>query len=83
MDAPIAEPRKPLRWAIRMRLDKLGLTSGLLAANAGLHWSFIAGVERAVRNVRFTKLHRIAICSEFGRATWLTSANIAASFSAT
>jgi transcriptional regulator with XRE-family HTH domain len=38
----------------------LGLTQEQLAEKAGLHWTFISGVERGIRNISILKLHRIA-----------------------
>ncbi|WP_414648589.1 helix-turn-helix domain-containing protein [Edaphobacter sp.] len=32
-----------------------------MAERAGLHWTFISGVERGVRNISIVKLHRIAV----------------------
>jgi transcriptional regulator with XRE-family HTH domain len=38
----------------------LGLTQEQLAEKAELHWTFISGVERGVRNISVVKLWRIA-----------------------
>lgn len=56
----MAEPLKPLGRAIRKRREKLGLTQEQLAEKADLHWTFISGVERGVRNISIIKLWRIA-----------------------
>ena len=61
MDGPITDPRKPLGQTIRVRRETLGLTQEQLAERAGLHWTFISGVERGIRNISIMKLHRIAI----------------------
>ncbi|MFZ0306033.1 MAG: helix-turn-helix transcriptional regulator [Terracidiphilus sp.] len=61
MDDPITDPRKPLGQTIRNRREALGLTQEQLAERAGLHWTFISGVERGIRNISIMKLHRIAI----------------------
>ena len=61
MDVPLTDPRKPLGKIIRIRREKLGLTQEQLAEKAGLHWTFISGVERGVRNISILKLHRIAV----------------------
>lgn len=45
---------------VRARREKLGLTQEQLAEKADLHWTFISGVERGVRNVSVLKLLRIA-----------------------
>ena len=60
MNVPITDPRKPLGQTIRIRREKLGLTQEQLAEKAGLHWTFISGVERGVRNISIVKLHQIA-----------------------
>jgi transcriptional regulator with XRE-family HTH domain len=61
VDVPITDPRKPLGQTIRNRREALGLTQEQLAERAGLHWTFISGVERGIRNISIMKLHRIAI----------------------
>lgn len=61
MNDPITDPRKPLGQTIRIRREKLGLTQEQLAEMAGLHWTFLSGVERGVRNVSIMKLHQIAV----------------------
>ena len=58
---PISDPRKPIGQAVRTRRVALGLTQEQLAEKAGLHWTFISGVERGVRNISIVKLHRIAV----------------------
>jgi transcriptional regulator with XRE-family HTH domain len=61
VNAQITDPRKPLGLAIRKRREELGLTQEQLAERADLHWTFISGVERGVRNISILKLHRIAL----------------------
>lgn len=61
MNVTITDPRKPLGQTIRIRREKLGLTQEQLAEKAGLHWTFISGVERGVRNISIVKLHQIAV----------------------
>ena len=56
----MADPLKALGRAIRKRRQALGLTQEQLAEKADLHWTFISGVERGVRNVSIIKLWRIA-----------------------
>jgi transcriptional regulator with XRE-family HTH domain len=46
--------------AIRTRRKKLSLTQEEVAERADLHWTFISGVERGVRNISILKLLRIA-----------------------
>jgi transcriptional regulator with XRE-family HTH domain len=61
MDDPRTNPRKSLGQTIRVRREALGLTQEQLAEKAGLHLTFISGVERGIRNISIMKLHRIAI----------------------
>ena len=56
----MADPLKPLGRAVRKKRKGLGLTQEQLAEKADLHWTFVSGVERGVRNVSILKLHRIA-----------------------
>lgn len=61
MNTQPTDPKKPLGQAIRKRREKLGLTQEQLAEKAGLHWTFVSGVERGVRNISVVRLHHIAI----------------------
>jgi transcriptional regulator with XRE-family HTH domain len=56
----VADPCKILGSAIRKRRLQLGLTQEELAERAGMHWTYISGVERGVRNVSISKLIQIA-----------------------
>jgi transcriptional regulator with XRE-family HTH domain len=56
----VADPLKSLGRAIRKKRKELGLTQEQLAEKADLHWTFISGVERGVRNISILKLFRIA-----------------------
>jgi transcriptional regulator with XRE-family HTH domain len=56
----VTDPRKPLGQAIRHRRLKLGLTQEQLAETADLHWTYISGIERGVRNVSIVNLFHIA-----------------------
>ena len=38
----------------------MGLTQEELAEAADLHWTYISGIERGIRNVTILKLSRIA-----------------------
>jgi len=57
----VPDPLKPLGRMIRRKREELGLTQEQLAEKADLHWTFISGVERGVRNISVLKLHRIAM----------------------
>jgi transcriptional regulator with XRE-family HTH domain len=56
----VSDPRKLLGDAIRKRRVDLGLTQETLAEKAGLHWTYISGIERGTRNVSIVKLYMIA-----------------------
>ena len=56
----VTDPRKPLGQAIRRQRLKLGLTQEQLAETADLHWTYISGIERGVRNVSIVNLFHIA-----------------------
>jgi transcriptional regulator with XRE-family HTH domain len=57
----VTDPRKPLGAAIRKRRLALGLTQEELAEKADLHWTYISGIERGVRNVSIVNLFHIAL----------------------
>jgi transcriptional regulator with XRE-family HTH domain len=57
----VTDPRKPLGQAIRRRRLKLALTQEQLAETADLHWTYISGIERGVRNVSIVNLFHIAV----------------------
>lgn len=61
MEVSVTDPKKALGQAIRIRREALGLTQEQLAEKAGLHWTFISGVERGIRNISIVKLHQIAV----------------------
>lgn len=56
----VTDPRKPLGLAVRRQRLKLGLTQEQLAEAADLHWTYISGIERGVRNVSIVNLFQIA-----------------------
>jgi transcriptional regulator with XRE-family HTH domain len=55
-----ADPRKALGLAIRRRRLSLELTQEELAEAADLHWTYISGIERGIRNVSIVNLFHIA-----------------------
>jgi len=59
--AKTTDPRQPLGRAIRARRHALGLTQEQLAEKADLHWTYISGIERGVRNVTIVNLFQIAL----------------------
>lgn len=60
MITPVTDPRKLLGAAIRKRRLALGLTQEELAEKADLHWTYISGIERGVKNVSIVNLFQIA-----------------------
>ncbi len=60
MVTPVTDPRKPLGAAIRKRRLALGLTQEQLAERADLHWTYVSGIERGIRNVSIVNLFHIA-----------------------
>ena len=54
------DPRRPLGEAIKKRRLELGLTQEQLAEMADLHWTYVSGIERGIRNVSIVKLAKIA-----------------------
>jgi DNA-binding XRE family transcriptional regulator len=55
---PIRENRSASNQAPRL---KLALTQEQLAETADLHWTYISGIERGVRNVSIVNLFHIAV----------------------
>ncbi|PSH04917.1 MAG: transcriptional regulator [Acidobacteria bacterium] len=47
--------------AIRKRRLALGLTQEQLAEKADLHWTYVSGIERGIRNVSIVNLFHIAM----------------------
>jgi transcriptional regulator with XRE-family HTH domain len=58
--ASLEDPRKTLGLAIRSKRLALGLTQEQLAEAADLHWTYVSGIERGIRNVSILRLYRIA-----------------------
>lgn len=56
----VADPRKPLGSAIRKQRLHLGLTQEQLAEKSDLHWTYISGVERGIRNITIVNLFHVA-----------------------
>jgi transcriptional regulator with XRE-family HTH domain len=56
----VADPRKLLGRTIRKRREELSLTQEELAEKADMHWTYVSGIERGLRNVTILKLLDIA-----------------------
>jgi transcriptional regulator with XRE-family HTH domain len=54
------DPRSILGNAIRKRRQALGWSQETLAEQAGLHWTYIGGIERGERNVALLNIVQIA-----------------------
>jgi len=54
------DPRAQLGKAVRERRHSLGLSQEALAEKAGLHWTYIGGIERGERNVSLINIVRIS-----------------------
>ena len=60
MQTKVTNPQKVLGQAIRARRRALRLTQEQLAERSDLHWTYISGIERGVRNVTIGNLFHIA-----------------------
>jgi len=54
------DPKNVLGKTIREMRLKLGLSQERLAELAGLHWTYIGGIERGERNVSLVNIVKIA-----------------------
>jgi transcriptional regulator with XRE-family HTH domain len=54
------DPRTVIGRAIRKRRLALGLSQEALAESAGLHWTYIGGIERGERNVSLLNIVKVA-----------------------
>jgi len=54
------DPRSTVGKTIRHRRTKLGWSQEKLAEEAGLHWTYIGGIERGERNLALLNIVRIA-----------------------
>ena len=54
------DPKKILGRNVRTRRLALGLSQEKLAEKAGLHWTYIGGIERGERNVSLLNIVKLA-----------------------
>ena len=54
------DPRIQFGRTVRKRRHALGLSQEALAEKAGLHWTYIGGIERGERNLGLLNLVKIA-----------------------
>lgn len=60
MKAPASELRAVVAENVRRRRAALGLSQEALAAEAGLHRTYIGGIERGERNLSLDNIERLA-----------------------
>jgi len=65
------DPRTQLGKTVRQRRLSMGLSQEALAEKAGLHWTYIGGIERGERNVGLINIVRIARALEVPAARLL------------
>ncbi len=68
MESPAA--RLTLATNLKARRNELGLSQEDLALEAGLHRTFVAHVERGVRNISIDNIEKLAIALKI-EAYWL------------
>jgi transcriptional regulator with XRE-family HTH domain len=54
------DPRAQLGHSVRQARKGLGLSQEQLAEKAGLHWTYVGGIERGERNVSLMNIVKIA-----------------------
>ena len=64
--------RRRLGMRVQALRAELGLSQDELAHRAGLHRTYVSGVERGVRNPTITLLERLAEALEVGLPTLVT-----------
>jgi transcriptional regulator with XRE-family HTH domain len=60
MPEPISPATRAFGERVRARREALGLSQEALAANSGIHWTFLGQVERGRRNLNLHNLLKIA-----------------------
>jgi transcriptional regulator with XRE-family HTH domain len=60
MAEPISPATAELGARVRARREELGLSQEALAAQTGVHWTFIGQVERGQRNISLHNLLKVA-----------------------
>lgn len=56
--------RRPFGARVRQLREKRGLSQEALAERAGLHWTYVSGVERGLRNPSLSTIGRLAAALE-------------------
>ncbi len=60
MPEPISPATRAFGERVRASREALGLSQEALAANSGIHWTFLGQVERGRRNLNLHNLLKIA-----------------------
>ena len=60
MAEPISEAARVLGERVRQRRTELGLSQETMAAQIGIHWTFLGQVERGQRNLNLHNLVKLA-----------------------
>jgi transcriptional regulator with XRE-family HTH domain len=60
MPEPISPATRTLGQRVRARRKALGLSQEALAAQSGIHWTFLGQVERGRRNISLHNLLKLA-----------------------
>jgi transcriptional regulator with XRE-family HTH domain len=66
-----SDPRAQLGKAVRKRRLALGLSQERLAERAGLHWTYVGGIERGERNVSLINIVKLARALQVSPSTLL------------
>lgn len=72
MSAPPSSLRRVVADNVRRRRLELGLSQEGLAAEAGLHRTYIGGIERGERNLSLDNIERLARALKVSPAEMLT-----------
>jgi transcriptional regulator with XRE-family HTH domain len=60
MPEPISPATRVFGERVRARRQDLGLSQEALAAQAGIHWTFLGQIERGQRNLNLHNLLKVA-----------------------
>jgi transcriptional regulator with XRE-family HTH domain len=60
MPEPISPATRVFGERVRVRRQALGLSQEALAAQAGIHWTFLGQIERGQRNLNLHNLLKVA-----------------------
>ena len=52
--------KRDFGYRVRLAREQAGLSQAALAHRAGLHPTYVSGIERGLRNVSLVNIHRLA-----------------------